>query len=133
MTKSVHISCGKLDPLGILMHKHTKYDLAKRGITSIPSLAEIVVVHSHTKTDLVPQKGKSVTFARSQIISPALCRSAVKPKQYNSNSRKHVKHHIARNLALDMTAYDSYRKMRTATQKVVLNPKITGGGVSTLQ
>ena len=89
VTKSVHISRGKLNPPDILMHKHTKYDLVKRRITSIPSLAEIVVVHFHTKTPLVPQKEESVTSARSQIISPAyICRSAVKPKQCNSNSRK---------------------------------------------
>ena len=38
-------------------------------MTSIPGLAEIVVVYFHTKTLLVPQKGESVTSARSQIIS----------------------------------------------------------------
>ena len=46
-------------------------DLVKRRITLIPSPAEIVVVHFHTKTPLVPKKGESVTSVRSQIISPA--------------------------------------------------------------
>ena len=42
----------------------------------------------------------------------------VKLKQYNSNSRKTRKISYRKNLALDMTAYDSYRKMRAATQRV---------------
>ena len=57
VTKSAHISRGKLNQPGILVHKHTKCDLVKRTITSIPSLAEIVVVHFHTKTFLFPRNG----------------------------------------------------------------------------
>ena len=42
-----------------------KCDLVKRRITSVPGLADIVVVYFHTKTPLVLQKGESGTSARS--------------------------------------------------------------------
>ena len=66
-----------------------------------------------------PAKGKECNLCKKPNHFASVCRSSVKPKQHNSISRKRRKPHIARNLALDMTAYDSYRKMRAATQKVV--------------
>ena len=67
-----------------------------------------------------PAKGRECNLCKKPNDFAGVYHSAVKPKQYNSNSREPRKSSIARNLVLDTMAYDSYRKMRGAAQKVVL-------------
>ena len=67
-----------------------------------------------------PAKGRECNLCKKPNPFASVCRSAVKPKQYNSNSKKPRKSSYRKKPGLDMTTYNSYRKMRAAKQKVVL-------------